>query len=124
MWLELHAARIGLVGQPSPWLVASAPPPEAVRASWGPLLVDVPMEEFEGPLRADKFDPELVEQVCARRGGGGGEEFPYQGIGAPGGTQRAICSRTTGAGWLWAAGAAPWGGGPCKEGNQASNKQT
>lgn len=32
VWFELHAARIGLVGRPSPWLVASAPPGEVVRS--------------------------------------------------------------------------------------------
>ncbi|MEZ5297651.1 MAG: hypothetical protein R2697_15655 [Ilumatobacteraceae bacterium] len=38
-------ARIGLVGEPSDWLVASVPDRKAFRARWGPELVDVPVAE-------------------------------------------------------------------------------
>ena len=35
----LRACRIGLVGEPSPWLVASSPGAATVRAEWGPTVV-------------------------------------------------------------------------------------
>ena len=55
---RLRAARIGRIGAPSDWLVASVPGPGAVTAAWGPALVDVPLEEvleamrFGGPAEA------------------------------------------------------------------------
>jgi len=42
---RLRAARIGRIGAPSDWLVASAPGAGAVSAAWGPTLVDVPLQE-------------------------------------------------------------------------------
>lgn len=44
--------RIGAVGAPSDWLVASSQGAEAVRASWGCELVDVPIEELAGRYRS------------------------------------------------------------------------
>ena len=41
---RLHYARIGLVGDPSDWLVASTPAPDTVRAMWGPEVVPVALE--------------------------------------------------------------------------------
>ena len=38
---RLHRSRIGLVGVPSDWLVASVPTAEAVRRTWGPETVAV-----------------------------------------------------------------------------------
>jgi L-fucose isomerase-like protein len=40
----LIASRIGLVGGPSDWLVASSPTPETVRTVWGPTVVPLPLE--------------------------------------------------------------------------------
>ncbi len=37
----LRAAKIGLVGSPSAWLVASSPDPSVVRSTWGPHVVNV-----------------------------------------------------------------------------------
>jgi len=37
--------RIGLVGSPSDWLVASTPDASTVRAAWGPTVVPVEMAE-------------------------------------------------------------------------------
>ena len=45
----LLAARIGLVGEPSDWLVASAPAPATLARVWGPTVVPLPLE----PLLAD-----------------------------------------------------------------------
>ncbi|MCU0293322.1 MAG: hypothetical protein MUF10_15240 [Thermoanaerobaculaceae bacterium] len=44
LWHALRAARIGLVGEPSDWLVASAPDVEVVRAQWGPEVRRVPLQ--------------------------------------------------------------------------------
>jgi L-fucose isomerase-like protein len=41
---ELMSSRLGLLGGPSDWLVASSPPPEVVRATWGPTVVALPFE--------------------------------------------------------------------------------
>jgi L-fucose isomerase-like protein len=42
---DLQRARIGLVGPPSDWLVASMPDPSAIKATWGPTVVPVEMDE-------------------------------------------------------------------------------
>jgi L-fucose isomerase-like protein len=46
----LTKARIGLVGAPSDWLVASTPDAETLSRVWGPEVVPVAMEEVEGAL--------------------------------------------------------------------------
>lgn len=49
---RLRRSRIGLVGVPSDWLVASVPAAEAVREVWGPETVDVGLGPvLEAPLR-------------------------------------------------------------------------
>lgn len=47
---RLRAARVGRIGAPSDWLVASAPGAGAVAAAWGPALVDVPLDEVVDAL--------------------------------------------------------------------------
>jgi L-fucose isomerase-like protein len=42
---RLHATRLGQVGEPSDWLVASVPDPGAVERRWGVELVRIPMDE-------------------------------------------------------------------------------
>ena len=49
---RLHAVRLGRIGAPSDWLVASTPSAELVQATWGPEIVDVPMEEVFAAMRA------------------------------------------------------------------------
>jgi L-fucose isomerase-like protein len=39
----LCESRIGLVGAPSDWLVASSPAPDTVRSVWGPTVVSLPV---------------------------------------------------------------------------------
>jgi L-fucose isomerase-like protein len=46
----LQQARIGLVGRPSDWLVASSPDASTVRSAWGPTVVPVEMDEVVGRL--------------------------------------------------------------------------
>jgi len=41
----LERARIGVVGPPSDWLVASMPDPATVTATWGPTVVPLAMDE-------------------------------------------------------------------------------
>ena len=42
---SLSKSRIGLVGDPSDWLVASSPAPTVVKESWGPKVVPIAMNE-------------------------------------------------------------------------------
>lgn len=48
----LHQARIGMVGTPSDWLVASSPAPSVVTDMWGPAIVPVAMEELTAAIEA------------------------------------------------------------------------
>jgi L-fucose isomerase-like protein len=50
--LALRRARIGLVGAPSDWLVASSPDPDTVQRTWGPEVVPIAMDELTQALRA------------------------------------------------------------------------
>ena len=48
----LAGKRLGLVGPPSDWLVASSPPPKLVTESWGPEIVEISMEELSRRIDA------------------------------------------------------------------------
>jgi L-fucose isomerase-like protein len=50
--LALRQARIGLVGTPSDWLVASSPDPATVQGTWGPEVVPIAVEEITQALEA------------------------------------------------------------------------
>jgi L-fucose isomerase-like protein len=60
---RLHRSRIGLVGDPSDWLVASVPGVEAVRRVWGPEVVDV---DLGGVLDAAGAAPDARAAALAR----------------------------------------------------------
>lgn len=47
---SLQRARIGLVGDPSDWLVASMPDISTIRSTWGPSVVPVDISEVEENL--------------------------------------------------------------------------
>jgi L-fucose isomerase-like protein len=47
----LQQARIGLVGAPSDWLVASRPDASTIRSVWGPTVVPVEVDTIEGSLK-------------------------------------------------------------------------
>ena len=49
----LIGSRIGLVGEPSDWLVASSPTTETVGAVWGPTVVPIPLEAILAEPDAD-----------------------------------------------------------------------
>lgn len=59
IWHGLQKARIGLVGTPSDWLVASVPRPDALRHRWGPTLVDVPL-----PQVMDRYDENIEAPIA------------------------------------------------------------
>ncbi len=59
VWHSLHQARVGLVGTPSDWLVASVPLAEAVRRRWGIELVDVSLPEM-----IDRFDENIEAPIA------------------------------------------------------------
>jgi L-fucose isomerase-like protein len=65
---ELQQARIGLIGAPSDWLVASTPDASTIRTTWGPTVVPVEMEEVVRSLEAisdDDLDPHAKPFVDA-----------------------------------------------------------
>ncbi len=45
-WLSLQKSRIGLVGEPSDWLIASRPRPIAIHESWGVEVVPIATEQL------------------------------------------------------------------------------
>jgi len=49
---RLRRARIGLVGAPSDWLLASHPDPDTVKKVWGPEVVPVRFEALEDAIEA------------------------------------------------------------------------
>lgn len=59
----LHAARIGAIGEPSDWLVASSPDHDVVRAIWGPIVVPIPMEELHAAI--DEVSTEAAAAAAA-----------------------------------------------------------
>jgi len=46
----LGRSRIGVIGPPSDWLVASDHPGKTVRAAWGPELVEIPLADLRGRM--------------------------------------------------------------------------
>lgn len=50
-WRQLRQARIGVVGSPSGWLVASSPDPSVVRATWGPHVSPVSLDQLTEAIR-------------------------------------------------------------------------
>ncbi|MDZ4654463.1 MAG: fucose isomerase [Coriobacteriia bacterium] len=59
----LSGSRIGLIGDPSDWLVASSPAPEVVRETWGPEVVPIAMEELV--VRIDAIGAADVAEAVA-----------------------------------------------------------
>jgi len=48
----LRQERLGLIGAPSDWLVASSPAPDIVRERWGPEVLPIPLDEVYRAMRA------------------------------------------------------------------------
>lgn len=64
----LAGARVGRVGEPSDWLVASMPDAQTVRSSWGPELVDVPIARLFDAVAATPDAAALAEADRLRTG--------------------------------------------------------
>jgi L-fucose isomerase-like protein len=47
----LHGLRLGAIGDPSDWLVASSPDHDTVRRKWGPQVISVPMAEVLAEMK-------------------------------------------------------------------------
>lgn len=61
---ELLKTRIGLVGQPSDWLVASSPAPAVVAQTWGPTIVPIEMADITIMLK--QFDQDKVVDLAGQ----------------------------------------------------------
>lgn len=66
-WHGLNQTRLGLVGTPSEWLVASTPSRAVVRERWGPELVDVSIPET---IERYEAVPVSIGRRAAERFGG------------------------------------------------------
>lgn len=64
---RLHRTRLGLVGEPSPWLVASVPDAELLRARWGVELVPIDIADTIDAFR--RVDPVRARAVAVRFAG-------------------------------------------------------
>jgi L-fucose isomerase-like protein len=67
---RLHGTRLGLVGQPSHWLVASVPDAIAIRSRWGVTIVDVDIRRTIADHAT--ADPDAAHEVAVRFVGRGG----------------------------------------------------
>lgn len=57
----LRQERIGLLGDPSDWLVASSPAPATVRERWGPEVLPIPLDEVYRAIQA--LPPEAIAPI-------------------------------------------------------------
>jgi L-fucose isomerase-like protein len=64
---RLHRTRLGLVGDPSPWLIASVPDPSLLRARWGVELV--PIDIADTIAAYHHADPGRARTVAVRFAG-------------------------------------------------------
>lgn len=63
---SLRAARIGMVGTPSDWLVASSPSGDIVADVWGPTVVPIDMDELKAAMRTAD-EAEVAERSASLR---------------------------------------------------------
>jgi L-fucose isomerase-like protein len=64
---RLHRTRLGLVGEPSPWLVASVPDADPVRSRWGVELVPIDIADTIDAYH--RADPTRTRAVAVRFAG-------------------------------------------------------
>lgn len=60
----LREIRIGLVGEPSDWLVASSPDPDVVRRMWGPRVVPIDLESVYHQYRSVTGATPVAEEIA------------------------------------------------------------
>jgi len=65
--MRLLDTRVGLVGEPSDWLVASSPDADVVRETWGPTVIRIGMDELEAAI--DAVSAEAAEAGVASLSG-------------------------------------------------------
>ncbi len=63
VWETLTQTRLGLIGKPSDWLVASSPAPERVTEVWGPQVIPISMEEVLTEM--DRTSPPDLAEALA-----------------------------------------------------------
>lgn len=66
--ISLRGARLGAVGEPSEWLVASSHTPATVKKSWGPEVVQLPLRDFHEKVAAAQADAALAKDLLSRAG--------------------------------------------------------
>jgi L-fucose isomerase-like protein len=52
----LASMRLGRIGRPSDWLVGSTPDPDLITSTWGPAVVDVPIEALVAAIDSAPID--------------------------------------------------------------------
>jgi L-fucose isomerase-like protein len=62
----LHRARLGLIGGPSSWLVASSPEPATVMAAWGPTVVPLDLSALTSRLAGAAIDLDRIDGLRDR----------------------------------------------------------
>ena len=68
IWEQLRRLRVGMIGQPSPWLVASRPDYHKATEEWGPQVEEIPLQELYAALDAtDPADHEAQAAEIASR---------------------------------------------------------
>jgi len=76
---RLMSARVGRIGAPSDWLVASMPDAAAVADAWGPRVVDVPIGEvLEAMGHADPGETADIARDFVSRASAVGEPSPEE----------------------------------------------
>ena len=63
---KLRGTRVGVVGAPSDWLIASHADPAALAEKLGLTLQDIPMEELLAEIRQAPADPQPAQMPMAR----------------------------------------------------------
>lgn len=58
----LKGLRVGLVGAPSDWLVASSPNPELIQKTWGPSIVSIDIADLQNGMTA--ITPEEAQALA------------------------------------------------------------
>ncbi|MGC4123222.1 MAG: hypothetical protein QM765_53385 [Myxococcales bacterium] len=71
--ISLRRARLGAVGEPSEWLVASSHNAATVKKSWGPEVVSIALRDFHERVAAAQADAALSKDLLS---GAGKSEVP------------------------------------------------
>ena len=81
---RLHRSKLGVIGEPSSWLIASGVDPKMVKERWGMEISSIPIKTLTEnlPLKAGSdFDKHVIEfQSCAKSQAVSDEEIAKAGI--------------------------------------------